>query len=231
MLSKVCGTCFTEKAATEFWRQKTNHDGLFGECKACGRRRNQQWHREHPEEARARNMAATRAKRQRHPMAGILASAKHRAAAAGMEFSITLADVPVPERCPVLGIALKSQMGTGWRKGQKDASPSIDRIDNGRGYTPDNVIVVSLRANRIKSDSTPEELTAVADFYRRLANDRRGEGSGRGPLAQVERLPTALPEMLASAAEEEGPLSSCDDHARGRAGVLPSLQLGDDFQR
>jgi hypothetical protein len=53
----------------------------------------------------------------------------------------------------LLGIPLK----TGDRK-VNDSSPSLDRKDPSRGYTPDNVWVISFRANTIKSNRTWEQL-------------------------------------------------------------------------
>ena len=47
-------------------------------------------------------------------------------------------------------------------------TPSIDRIDPKKGYVKDNIIVVSMRANRIKSDATVDEIWKVADFYEKL---------------------------------------------------------------
>lgn len=92
----------------------------------------------------------------------MLSNAKQRAKHAGVPFEITLADIVVPSHCPVLGIALARRLG---RKGGGDASPSLDRIKPERGYVVGNIIVVSGRANRIKSNATIEELGAVADFY------------------------------------------------------------------
>ena len=41
----------------------------------------------------------------------------------------------------------------------------MDRRDNSIGYTPENVVVVSWRANRIKSDASAAELQKLANFY------------------------------------------------------------------
>jgi len=49
-----------------------------------------------------------------------------------------------------------------------DLTPSIDRIDPKKGYVKDNIIVVSMRANRIKNDATVDEIRKVADFYEKL---------------------------------------------------------------
>ena len=70
----------------------------------------------------------------------------------------------LPIHCPMLGIPLDYTREIS----RSDNSPSIDRIDSNLGYTPDNVHVISWRANRIKNDSTPDELTAIADYMRKL---------------------------------------------------------------
>lgn len=44
------------------------------------------------------------------------------------------------------------------------------RKNNMLGYTPDNVVVVSWRANRLKSDATAGELATIAAFYESLSN-------------------------------------------------------------
>ncbi|WP_145960516.1 hypothetical protein [Novosphingobium meiothermophilum] len=56
-------------------------------------------------------------------------------------------------------------------KGGGANSPSLDRIEPELGYVPGNTIVISNRANRLKSDATIDELRAIASFY---ATFRRG---------------------------------------------------------
>jgi hypothetical protein len=73
----------------------------------------------------------------------------------------------------VLGIRLDYSMGGG----KRPDSPSIDRIDNSKGYVKGNRVVISMRANRLKSDMTLCELRALADFYARHAAPRSGGGS------------------------------------------------------
>lgn len=160
----------------------------------------------------------------------IHASAKWRSTKNGTPFTITVDDIVIPERCPVLGMPLIIGLPRGSMLRDIPNSPSLDRIDNRLGYVPGNIIVVSYRANRIKCDATVAELQAVADFYRNLENGRTRESEGGGADAQVGRLPPAVPAMLTDAAEEKGPLPACHDAAGGDQGVLPSLQLGDDFR-
>lgn len=71
-------------------------------------------------------------------------------------------DVTIPELCPVLGIPMKINKGCST---SRDSSPSIDRFVPALGYVLGNVCVISLKANRIKNNGTPEELMAVALWY------------------------------------------------------------------
>jgi hypothetical protein len=93
----------------------------------------------------------------------MLKAAKERAAKAGVPFNLVDEDILIPSFCPALGVRLKRALGS---TGPGEASPTLDRIIPGRGYVPGNVVVVSNKANRAKSNLTVEELVAVANFYR-----------------------------------------------------------------
>ena len=93
----------------------------------------------------------------------MLNNSKQRAKRAGLEHTLTIDDIVIPDFCPVLGIKLE----TGNRKNHYNA-PSIDRIDNTKGYIKENIVVVSTRANLLKSDATINELVMVAKFYNEL---------------------------------------------------------------
>lgn len=104
----------------------------------------------------------------RTPLYYVLSVAKGRAQKKGLEFSITAADVPVPEFCPVLGIPLKKGVGR-----SNPCSPSIDRIDSSKGYVPGNVWVISYLANARKSDQSAKEILELG-VRLRLALAARG---------------------------------------------------------
>jgi hypothetical protein len=88
---------------------------------------------------------------------------RKRSTVRGIECTITPADImPLPEICPLLGISLDYSRGTKGKGGFRNNSPSIDRIDNTRGYVPGNVWVISYRANSIKRDATVQELQDIA---------------------------------------------------------------------
>jgi len=74
--------------------------------------------------------------------------------------------IPKDLKCPVFGIKFVFGKGNNWS--DKQNSMSIDRIDNNKGYHKDNVVVVSFKANTMKSTATLKELYQVADFYHKL---------------------------------------------------------------
>lgn len=90
-------------------------------------------------------------------------NSKQRAKNSGIEHTLTLDDILIPDFCPVLGIKLE----TGDRKKHENA-PSIDRIDNSKGYIKENIMIVSTRANNLKKDATLEELIMIGKFYGEL---------------------------------------------------------------
>lgn len=91
----------------------------------------------------------------------MLERARSRARRRGVVFALTADDISVPKLCPVLTLPLRL---TGRRS---DQSPSLDRLDPQRGYVPDNVRVISDRANRLKGDRTSRELRRLAISGRR----------------------------------------------------------------
>lgn len=91
----------------------------------------------------------------------MLTRAKARARKYGRDFDLTAADVVVPTACPALGIPLVIHTGKG---GVRDDSPTLDRLDNTKGYVRGNVAVISAKANRIKTNATAAEIRAVADW-------------------------------------------------------------------
>ncbi len=73
----------------------------------------------------------------------------------------------IPDVCPILGIPL--DFGPCLDSKRRENAPSLDQIKPGKGYELDNVQVISWRANRIKNDSTPEELMKIATYMCTLA--------------------------------------------------------------
>lgn len=117
-------------------------------------------------ERRDQILAANQQNRRDNPVAAMLRAAKSRAKKAGVPFSLTVADVVMPEICPILALRLVQAKGR-----PSDNSPSLDRIVPALGYVPGNVRVISNRANKLKSDGTREELMLVALWTHRMVGE------------------------------------------------------------
>lgn len=107
----------------------------------------------------------TARRRKQDPATYLWQTARERARAAGLVFTITPADVraawPADGRCPILGIRL-----TAGERVQRDESPSLDRVNPIWGYEAGNVAVVSLKANRAKGNMTAGELEQIVRWMR-----------------------------------------------------------------
>lgn len=97
--------------------------------------------------------------------------AKSRAKEHGLEFNITLDDLMFEDGqlCPILEIPMHFNSGA---KHGLDDSPSLDRIDNNLGYIKGNIIIISNRANKIKRDSTLDELKKIVAFLENHKNSQ-----------------------------------------------------------
>ncbi len=86
---------------------------------------------------------------------------KNRVKSKGLEFNLDLSDIKIPENCPILNIPLRRNVG---HKGASPNSPSVDRINNDKGYIKGNIQVISTKANIMKSSASVEELQRFADW-------------------------------------------------------------------
>jgi hypothetical protein len=95
-----------------------------------------------------------------------VANAKRRARLKSVPFNLSvefLASI-LTSHCPVTGRRMRIYAGLG--QGPRDDSPSLDCVVRERGYVPGNVVWVSSRANRIKSDASLAELEALVAYVK-----------------------------------------------------------------
>jgi len=97
------------------------------------------------------------------PLYYLAMAAKKRAKRDGREYSLDPKAIYLPERCPVLGIPISypSSEVKKESQGPRANSASLDRIDNERGYTNDNVRVISYAANRLIGEMTKADVEAL----------------------------------------------------------------------
>ena len=94
--------------------------------------------------------------------------AKMRSKERGLDFNLEVSDIYIPDICPVLGLPLNVNSG---RSGAYPNSPSLDRIDNSKGYIKGNVRVVSQQANAMKHCASNSQLHKFADWVKHNVPD------------------------------------------------------------
>lgn len=170
-----CSTCKEYKSIFDFYEKKRHHSGRIdalgkfypSQCQRCGK-----------------NEFMNKGVKYRLVMA-----AKARAKQRGYECEIGVDDFEIPEYCPVLGIRLWSHVGGGSIGGSNNwSAPTLDRIDNSKGYVVGNVAVISRKANSLKWNGTPEELAAVATYAVKAAMGEYSGGSLEKPFIETQEL-------------------------------------------
>lgn len=102
--------------------------------------------------------------RLKHPERNLWSLAKRRAKTKGIEFTIEEKDIDIPVICPILGIPIVKIYTKGKSTGPTPNSPSLDRIDNTKGYIKGNVKVISHKANSMKHSASREDLIRFANW-------------------------------------------------------------------
>lgn len=139
--TKRCWGCLELLPFGAFHVMRQGVHGLNTYCKECRKPRSQKHYKSLPFELTMWQSAKGRAKR------------------FGRDFTITVEDIVIPEVCPILGEPIVLIRNSQW-------GPSLDRIDSGGGYTPDNIIVMSKRANTLKNNASISEMEMVLAWLR-----------------------------------------------------------------
>jgi predicted nuclease with TOPRIM domain len=85
-------------------------------------------------------------------------SCKNNAKRKKVEFTLLLEDIVLPEKCPIFNVPLTNIS----EQGRVQTNASIDRKDPAKGYTKENILIMSDLANRMKQDATIEQLIQFA---------------------------------------------------------------------
>ena len=161
---KVCKNCGRELPLSAFNKDKSRPDGHRSRCRECtaahfkANYSSPEWRQRHNNRAKVWRAKLKDADPTRLWALDALANAKMRAKRAGLPCTISLLDVmgAVVDTCPLLGLPLIYATGK-----IHERSPTLDRKVCERGYTKDNIAVISHRANRLKSDASLEELQTL----------------------------------------------------------------------
>ncbi len=134
-----CKRCNEVKPLSEFHKHKQCWGGYNSVCKSCRLPISKKNYQDQSREYNIWHRAKTRSKTY------------------GIDFNLELSDIIIPDVCPIFG--------TVFITGDYDLTPSIDRMDSTKGYVKGNIIIISNKANRIKSNATAKEIRKVADFF------------------------------------------------------------------
>ena len=118
-----------------------------------------------PEKTKAALKASYQRRKVQDPAALLLKGAKERAKNQGVPCTISKEHIVIPTTCPILGIPITINV-LGNNGGNRDQSPSLDKVKPELGYIPGNVRVVSNKANRLKADNTIETLEAILKYMK-----------------------------------------------------------------
>lgn len=158
-----CVGCKQDLPASEFAADRHRPTGRRYKCRPCSSAEFQRWkatpgYQRRLEVQKAQRHQLKRENPQVRWAQMAINNCRRRAKAAGMEFSLTVEWLlaNAPEVCPALG----ERLDYGARRSHSFAA-AVDRIDNDGGYTPDNCWVISMLANRIKSNASHEQILAV----------------------------------------------------------------------
>ncbi len=102
-----------------------------------------------------------------NPAKRLLGKSRIRAKARGLEFALTLADIEAmmaPMVCSVTGLPLSLEHESNSKA--NPWAPSIDRIDNSKGYVPSNVRLVCAIYNLARADWPDEAFLTLVRALR-----------------------------------------------------------------
>jgi len=177
--SKLCKKCNIIKPLSEMVPRKDSQDGYRYLCLECRKKkdsdywkknawiltkRNKNYKHRSPERYEA-ILCQQREYRIKNRERSLYLQAKKRAEKLSLPFNITMADIEIPNVCPLLGIQINKIPS---KLNNRDNSPSLDRIIPSLGYVSGNIMVISYRANRIKNDASLEELERIAASLRAM---------------------------------------------------------------
>ncbi len=148
---------------TSAWTLQKEHGRLYPKCLQCKREAARKWANENYEKRGYDKDLIT------NSTAGFLYnSAKQRAGKKSIGISIQLSDIIIPKYCPIFGIELDLTWGGNLQNNEdRSKKVSLDRIDSNIGYTPENIIIISYKANIVKGQGTANEHLLIAEHMER----------------------------------------------------------------
>lgn len=169
MITRVCRRCKQITEEKDLVKDKSRKDGIRAICYTCshaskkalpsytkGLETKKRMYHDNPVK-RQKYLDDRAVYRANNKTIIMLSQAQSRAKKNNTPFDIDLSDIILPEYCPLLNIKLDDTNET-----KHANSPSLDRINNTKGYVKGNVAVISSLANTMKSNASYKELEEFA---------------------------------------------------------------------
>lgn len=158
----ICTKCKLDKSPEDFYKKSKDSSSLRSSCKNCNNSETQAWFKTDKGQTYRKKIHGNLQKKK--PELLLFWSCRSGAKKRNLEFTLEEKDIVIPSVCPVLGIPLFLVGGK-----RTDNSPSVDRVDSTRGYTKDNVRIISWRANKLKQDASLEEVEKILSYMKQNA--------------------------------------------------------------
>ncbi len=180
METKICTKCNLENHIDFYHKEPRNKDGLSNQCNSCKKEYDRIYRQSNKIQKLYKGMAyknkkalASKERREKYPERLLFLQARVRSKKYNLPFNLEESDIVIPQYCPLLGIELKAKE-YGAKGSFTSSSPSLDKIVPELGYVKDNIMVISMKANSMKSNATLEELLTFAEnsikIYTNLKN-------------------------------------------------------------
>lgn len=187
----LCRGCKRELSPEAFAVDRQRSTGRRYKCRSCSSAEFARWkqtpgyaRRLEKELRRRADLKASDPKARWASMA--LSASKKRAKQLGLSHELTaewVRKAADAEVCPLLEIPLRYG-----NTAPSADSAAIDRKDNTLGYTPDNCWVISMLANRVKTNATVEQVVTIARNLQRHLQP--AVGNHPQPVVQGEPYPS-----------------------------------------
>ena len=154
---KICTYCKKKLNKENFRKIKRNNwIGFYPKCKSC-------------------ESSLMQIKYGKNPIPQMLSNAKIRAKQKGFNFDLTYEYLkkifPNDNKCPITGLPFQFGYKNN-KKINKNYSPSLDRIIPSKGYVQGNVMIICDLMNRMKQDSTFDDIEKLYNYYLKLRNNK-----------------------------------------------------------
>lgn len=149
---KLCPKCNEFKKVEEFNRNKRTSDGLNDWCRECSHEADNRWRDSNPE---------------RYWVLKTLNNHRRRGFRVEIAVDVLVKLAKTTKTCPLCGCELVWSYDA--KNGRRNSCPTLDRIDNGKALTFNNVQIICNRCNATKYDRTMKEFVeyckTIADSY------------------------------------------------------------------